>query len=288
MKKAPAIKSLLCLLEDPDENIHRSASEQLINQGAKVVPDLEQAWEQSLDSLLQERIEKIIQRIQFSSTLEHIKEWAVTGGKNLIEGAYWVARVQYPDLDIKQVKQTVNKLRQDVWLELNDHMTALEQVRIVNHILFQVHNFHGNSGNFYAPQNSYINDVLQSQKGNPVLLSILYIHIAQELNLPIYGVDLPKNFILAYIDEYACSDTQNENVLFYINPYNRGTILSQREIDYFINQQELKQARYCYQPCTNITIIQRLLYSLIQAYEKLGYPEKMHSYKQVLKAINLS
>lgn len=285
MNKLPQIQSLLCLLEDPDESIYRPASEQLIRRGRDVVPELETAWEQSLDTLLQERIEEIIHRIQYSSTLKMLQEWAATGGKKLEEGAYLVARFQYPDLDYKSLQHTLHKLKQDVWLELNDNMTALEQIRVVNHILFQVHGFHGNSSNFYAPQNSFMNDVLSSKKGNPIALALIYLYLAQELDIPVYGVDLPKNFILAYLDEYAFTDEQNQNILFYINPYNRGTILSQKEINYFIQQQELQQAKSCYQPCGNVAIIKRLLLSLIQAYEKLGYPEKMTSYKNVLQAI---
>ena len=285
MNKMPPIESLLCLLEDPDESIYKPASEQLINHGRDVVPELEAAWEQSLDILLQERIEEIIHRIQFSSTLKQLEKWTTEGGKNLMEGAWLVARFQYPDLEFRSIQHTVHKLKQDVWLELNDNMTALEQIRVVNHILFQIHGFHGNSSNFYAPQNSFINDVLNSQKGNPISLALIYLYIVQELNIPVYGVDLPKNFILAYLDEYAFTDEFNQNILFYINPYNRGSILSQKEIDYFIQQQELKQVKSCYQPCGNVIIIQRLLLSLIHAYEKLGYPEKMNSYKIALQAL---
>ncbi|HKK69394.1 MAG TPA: transglutaminase-like domain-containing protein, partial [Bacteroidales bacterium] len=206
MNKMPPIESLLCLLEDPDESIYKPASEQLINHGRDVVPELEAAWEQSLDILLQERIEEIIHRIQFSSTLKQLEKWTTEGGKNLMEGAWLVARFQYPDLEFRSIQHTVHKLKQDVWLELNDNMTALEQIRVVNHILFQIHGFHGNSSNFYAPQNSFINDVLSSQKGNPISLALIYLYIVQELNIPVYGVDLPKNFILAYLDEYAFTD----------------------------------------------------------------------------------
>lgn len=286
MNKMPPIESLLCLLEDPDESIYKPASEQLINHGRDVVPELEAAWEQSLDTLLQERIEEIIHRIQFSSTLKQLENWAAEGGNNLMEGAWLVARFQYPDLEFRSIQHTVHKLKQDVWLELNDNMTALEQIRVVNHILFQIHGFHGNSSNFFSPQNSFINDVLNSQKGNPISLALIYLYIVQELNIPVYGVDLPKNFILAYLDEYAFTDDLNQNILFYINPYNRGSILSQKEIDYFIQQQELKQVKSCYQPCGNVIIIQRLLLSLIHAYEKLGYPEKMNSYQKALKTIS--
>ena len=53
-------------------------------------------------------------------------------------------------------------------------------------------------------------------------LAVIYMSVAYKLGLPIFGVNLPKNFILAYKDEYRQHDSADEadDVLFYINPYN--------------------------------------------------------------------
>ena len=77
----------------------------------------------------------------------------------------------------------------------------MEKVRVLNHIIFDVHGFSGNTANFHAPQNSYINNVLESKKGNPLSLSVLYAVIAQRLDVNIYGVNLPEHFILAYVED---------------------------------------------------------------------------------------
>jgi regulator of sirC expression with transglutaminase-like and TPR domain len=79
-------------------------------------------------------------------------------------------------------------------------MTPQEQVLVMNKVLFDIHGFAGNTTNFHAPQNSFINTVLESKKGNPLLISIIYILMARQLDIPIYGVNLPEHFILAYQD----------------------------------------------------------------------------------------
>jgi hypothetical protein len=103
--------------------------------------------------------------------------------------------------------------------------------------------------------------------------------------LPIYGVNLPKNFILAYKDEFRRSDSQDEadDILFYINPYNKGAVLGRREIDYFIQQQKIKTDKSFYIPCSNKDIVIRLISNLILSYEKLGFNDKIERLKELLK-----
>ena len=159
---------------------------------------------------------------------------------------------------------------------------------MINHILFDVYNFTGNTSNYHAPQNSYINNVLESHRGNPLLLSILYSCIAQGLNIPIYGVNLPEHFILAYRDEFIIRDSEDEEepILFYINPFSKGAVFSRREIDTFLKQLKLEPNRMFYESCSNVEIIKRQIRNLITAYEKLGYPNKVTDFKELLNTIN--
>jgi regulator of sirC expression with transglutaminase-like and TPR domain len=128
--------------------------------------------------------------------------------------------------------------------------------------------------------------VLETKKGNPVSLSIIYSVIAQRLNMPVYGVDLPKNFILAYRDEVsslqATGDNVNEEILFYINPFNKGMVFGRKEIDMFIKQQKMNQEKSFYVPCSNTRIISRLLKSLANSYEKMGYVQKLKDIQELM------
>jgi regulator of sirC expression with transglutaminase-like and TPR domain len=132
---------------------------------------------------------------------DRLKAWKRGGGEDLLEGALIISRYRYPDMDEQKVKARLAAIRQDIWLELNDNLTAFEKVRVFNHIFFQTHGFKGNKRNYHAPQNSYINEVLDSRKGNPLSLAIIYQVLAEDLDLPLRGVNLPNHFVLAYLDE---------------------------------------------------------------------------------------
>jgi regulator of sirC expression with transglutaminase-like and TPR domain len=280
------INALTRLLDDPDEKIYHQVESQLLSIGISVIPELEKAWERTMDQLLQHRIELLVQKIQFINVKENIIEWAALRETNLLEGAFWVAKYQFSDIKLDNIEKEIERLKHEVWLELNNNLTALEKIKIINHILFDVNKFSGNITNFDSPLNAYINQVLETKKGNPVSLSIIYSVIAQRLNMPVYGVDLPKNFILAYRDEVsslqATGDNVNEEILFYINPFNKGMVFGRKEIDMFIKQQKMNQEKSFYVPCSNTRIISRLLKSLANSYEKMGYVQKLKDIQELM------
>lgn len=287
------LHALIHLIDDPDEVIYAQIKDKLIGLGEEVIPSLEHSWETNDFGLLfQNRVEDIIHCIQFDHVCNELKNWKDKGGVDLLEGAILVARYQYPDLDVDQVVNRVNQLKQDVWLELNDHLTAFEQIKVMNHIIYEVHQFQGNKKNFHAPQNSYINLVLESHTGNPLLLSVIYIVLARMLNIPIYGVNLPNHFVLAYMDTNnllkAIGEDDGTNILFYINPFSRGTIFQRKEIDEFLDQLNLPKEEKFYQPCTHIEIIQRMILNLIGSYEKLGYPDKVAELEAIKKSMDIN
>ena len=45
------------------------------------------------------------------------------------------------DIDEELIHKTINQLKQDTWLELNENLTALEQVNVLNRIFFEIHDY---------------------------------------------------------------------------------------------------------------------------------------------------
>jgi len=282
------IKALINLLDDPNDDVFKTVSENLVQKGPDVIPELEKAWENSLDKLYQERLEDLIQRIQFNTTKDEFAFWIRNGGQELLQGVYLIAKFQFPDLKFSEIDDPIERIKKDVWLELNDNLTALEKVKVLNHIIFEIHKFSKNSTNFYNPQNSFINQVIETKRGNPISLAIIYSEIGQRLGLPIYGVNLPKNFILAYRDEHGSNnlfEDQAEDILFYINPYKSGAVLGKREIDYFLKQQKLDPQKRFYLPCKNLDIVQRVINNLINSYDRLGFTEKVSQFEEIQRLI---
>ncbi|MEE9462647.1 MAG: transglutaminase-like domain-containing protein [Bacteroidales bacterium] len=281
--KREEIQALLQLLDDPNVVVNQTVSTRILEQGPTILPDLEAAWEGSMDPMHQDRIINLIQEIQTQYNHNQLQKWVRTEQNDLMKGVFLISRYQYPDLEMKELEISLDRIKKDVWLELNNNLTALEKVRILNHIIYDVHGFTKNTKNFYSPQNSFINQVLETGKGNPISLALVYSIIAQRLNLPIFGVNLPKNFILAYKDVLV-----TEDILLYINPYNRGAVLGRREIEYFLKQQKIEPQESHFRPCSNLDILVRVLQNLINAYHKSGYREKANLFEGVLKMISPS
>lgn len=283
------IKALIRLLDDPDSVVFDTVSSNLQEKGIEVIPELEKAWETTLNEKVQSRLENIIQRIQTGYVKDKLVEWVSREKPDLLEGSYYIAKSKYPELKFAEIEKKIENIRKDVWLEINENLTALEKVKVLNHIFFKVHKFDQNQSNLNDPQSNFLNIVLETGKGNPVSLGILYSVIAQKLEMPVWGVNIPRNFILAYMDEYKQPETFDEkteqHILFYINPFNRGAVLGRREIDYFIKQQQLKPEKNFYIPCSNVEIIRRLILSLVFAYDQSGNKAKANRYNELLDVL---
>lgn len=279
------VLALITLLDDPSDEIFSTVEGELLKEEVDIVPDLEKAWESTYDSTYQRRLENLIHTLQFKDVKGRLRQWLAVP-EDLLYGAWLVARYQYPGLRYEELDLKINQLRKDVWLELNDHLTALEKVRVINHILFDVHGFGRNTTNFMAAQNSLICDVLDTRKGNPISLSVIYSVVAQRLGLPVYGVNLPKNFILAYLDEGGDLVSGNKgeeiSILFYLNPINKGAVLGRKEIEFFVKQQKLEPNPSYYLPCSNKDIVQRMLNNLVFAFESSNQPEKVEEIRELL------
>lgn len=282
------IRALIHLLEDPDTEINDLVTGSLRELGAAVIPELENAWERSQNQQAQEKIENIIHDIQFINVKNDLIAWKNSGSSDLLHGLCCLARFQYPDLQYSEMMQAIDNIAGDVWLELNNKLTALEKIRIMNHFIFEVHKFSKNSKNIYSPRNSYINLVLESKKGNPVSLASVYLLVAGKLNLPVWGVNLPKIFIVAYLDtpKTTLKDISSSDILFYINPYTNGSVFGKKEIDQYLLQQKLEPKESYYTPCPHHVIIQRLLTNLVFSYEKSGFNNKLEDLRELLKIFN--
>lgn len=280
MKNAPSLNALIALMDDPDEHIFQHVRDQLLAAGKEAIPLLETSWEVCDYGLLfQSRIEALIHEIQFDWTKNQLANWYEQPTKDLLEGAIIIAQYQYPNLDVRTVYESVEKIRKAVWLELNPHMTAFENVKILNKVFFEQFGFTGNSKNYTSPLNSYINTVLENKKGNPLSLSIIYSVVAQQLKLPIYGVNLPNHFILAYMDQHGVnqfiSDANEYGVLFYINTFSRGSMFQKDDIVQFLKGLNIATQASHFQPCSNSDILRRMITNLIASFQQVGNAEKV-------------
>nr|WKN39916.1 transglutaminase-like domain-containing protein [Tunicatimonas sp. TK19036] len=271
------LKALVALLDDDDLEVLTHVEERLISYGNPIIPFLEQEWEKNFNPDVQRRIEDLIHTLQFDSMKERLREWYTNSPQDLLEGMWLIATYQYPDLTLSTIQNEIEQIYYDTWLEFKVDIHPYDQVRILNSVLFNKLKFRANTKNFHAPANSMINRVLETKKGNPILLCVVYMLVAQRLNMPVYGVNLPSLFILTY---------KQTDLQFYINAFNRGLIFAKQDIDNYIKQLKLSPDDMFYQPCQTIDIVRRVLRNLTISFEKLNEFDKADEVKQLLEIVS--
>lgn len=279
------ISSLIRLLDDPDTEIFAHVEEKLATLGPSVVTLLENRWEQSFDALEQTRIENLIAKIQFKQVSGDLELWVKSGSLDLLEGLIIINRYQYPTVEEQKIHDQLQELYEAIVNHRSFEVEPADYVMLINHILYEKLGFSGNTRDYHDPQNSYISQVLESRKGNPLLLACVYLLMAEKLGLPIYGINLPKHFVLAYTSQPGQLLMMGEDVLFYINAFNGGQMIGRQDVISYLKQLGMSLDDRYLLPCTNLDIITRVLHNLSSAYSKMGSEQKTQEIEELLQIV---
>ena len=126
----------------------------------------------------------------FASLVETDGEFA------LFEAAVSLAQDEYPDMDVQTVLGEVDQLLARVRRRLASDTGSVQKLRILNQFFFQDLGFAGNVNDFYDPDNSFVHRLLQSRRGIPIALAVLWMELAQGLGLAVRGVGFPGHFLV--------------------------------------------------------------------------------------------
>ncbi|MFA8299210.1 MAG: transglutaminase-like domain-containing protein [Hyphomicrobiales bacterium] len=282
--------ALISLLDEPDSGMYNQIKAKINSYGEQAIPLLETAWDETESTTVQSRVENIIQRIQIEKLCHDIDHWARLENHDLLKGFILVNKLIYPNIDINIITKELGRITQDIWLELNNDLTPLEKIKVFNHIIFDIQKFGPNKDNMTLPDNNCLHRLLETRRGNALSLGILYIVLGQSLRLPLYGIDLPRHFVIAYMDDdkigTSIKKMKRKDVAFYLNPFYKGIVFSEKEIEIFVKQLKLEQEDRFYLPSSNINIISRLLNELRYSFEKNEGDEKIKQVDRVLSIIN--
>ncbi|MEO6693598.1 MAG: transglutaminase-like domain-containing protein [Ignavibacteria bacterium] len=283
LDKKPEFDHLIKLLDDEDENIYSNVRERFLLYGDDTTGFLKQYLNDE-NYIIKKRAAEIISTINFDNIETKLKQISNRGSKNLLEEALLlIGTFGYPDLDPEIYRTIFDKMAQDIeeeLLQINNNIKdilPLEILNTVNNYLFFNKGFKGNSGNYYNPDNSYINKVIDSRTGIPITLSIIYILIARRLKLPISGINLPGHFILKYEDKKD---------QFFIDPFNKGVVISMKEASEFIKKIGMAKEEFDKIPYLKKTgdkeIVLRVLRNLIEIYRKENETIKIEQLERLM------
>jgi regulator of sirC expression with transglutaminase-like and TPR domain len=275
MEQTKEISALLTLIDDPDEEVFGAVTDKIIDLGRIIIPNLENLWENTPDEHIQERIELIIHKLHFKDLEEDFRQWSLAGHHDLLVGSLLVSKFQYPELTSSAVLLEVEKIRRNIWLELNNYLTPLEQVRIVTGILYSYYNLKGSEVTYTDINDFLVHKVLESKRGNQLSNGILYLILCELLDVPVKAISVPKQFVLAYFKPGYSSETNTDHsdkIEFFIDP-SSGMVFSHNDIENYFKRISVPPVDAYFKPLSNKRVIQHLLEESSKCFDndKEGY-----------------
>lgn len=262
MEENKELSALFHLIDDPDEEVFGAVSNRIIDYGKGIIPNLENLWENTISEGIQERIELLIHRLHYRDLTEDFIEWNKNTHQDLLTGALLVARFQYPELTNAQVFQEVEKLRRNIWLELNSYLTPLEQINVLTSILYNYFNLRGGETNYQNTDEFLINKQLETKRGNGIANGVLYLILSELLDVPVKAINIPRQFVLGYFKAEYDFERHTENPLykteFFIDPLS-GHVFTHKDVDNYFKRINVPPVASYFKPISNKKIIQALL-----------------------------
>ena len=114
----------------------------------------------------------------------------------LLEAALSIAQDDNPALDCQGVLDEVDGLAARLKARIAGDAAPMQRLRLLNRFFFQELGFAGNVNDYYDARNSYLHFVLQSRRGIPITLAVLYVEIATQIGLQASGVSFPGHFLV--------------------------------------------------------------------------------------------
>ncbi|NBY25320.1 MAG: hypothetical protein EBQ65_06545 [Chitinophagaceae bacterium] len=272
MAKTDEIAALYTLIDDPDEEVFGVVSDRIVNYGTTIIPTLEHWWETTPNEQVQNRIENLIHRLQFRDLRRNFTDWKHSPRPELFTGALLCATFHFPELATAPVIADLEKLRRNIWLELNNYLTPLEQVNVFHNILYGYYGLRSIPRDESKPDHFLINKIITGKKGTQAGNGLLYLILCEQLDLPVRAIQLPNQFILAYIKNGGIEN--NRRAEFFMDPTG-GQIFTHKDIEtYFKRINEPLEPSYL-QPLSNTGTIAKLIDELSSSFDASKEAQKI-------------
>lgn len=269
--------ALISLLGDEDDTVAHTASVHLKACGP-VACDWLKPHLLSNDAHLRRRARAIVAHFTRTEADNAFLGFALQSGEelNLEQGVWLLARTQYPDLNEAAYTAQLDGFAGELASKLPVGGDSDTLMATVNEHLFDELGFHGNQENYYQPENSYLNKVIDRRTGSPISLCAVYMFVMKRVGLPVAGVGLPGHFIVRF---------QSAMAEVYVDCFNRGKLWTKANcISYILGTGHNLQDGFL-QPVTPRRILQRMCSNLHQIYSQQELPEETERLGRYLVAL---
>ncbi len=255
------IKALIKLLSDENDRVVKTIEEKLVEIGDPAIPLLLEAEIEQPE--MAQRIEGVLDEIRGGRLEEELRLLIEGPGDqlDLERGVLLFARYAYPGLDVASYTRKLDAMAGEVLDRMGTRVSGEETVKTLGRYLFTEQGFRGNTKNYYEPDNSYLNRVIDRRTGIPISLSVFYLLIGKRLGLPVFGIGMPGHFLVKF---------EAERYRIFVDCFNAGALLTEKDCQRF-----LLQAGYGYedkylQHSPTRAILIRMLKNLVAVYDKMN------------------
>jgi len=208
--------ALLSLLDDPSPIVRKTILRTLDQMEGNGINLLNKAIKGS-NRLLGWHASRYLSELQSASPAAEFRAFIRSMNYELESGWIMISRVAYPDINVGKVCQELDEIANRCKELIARPASYHEQCLVINRVLFHEYGFRGNMESYSDPDNSFINSVLQTRKGLPITLSVIYLLVACRLGIPLEPIGAPGHFVIGCFEESAP---------FYIDSFERGKILT--------------------------------------------------------------
>lgn len=192
---------------------------------------------------------------------------------NLARAALIMAAYLGESFEVADYVAQLDALAQPLQAAAARATTDPARLHMLNAYLFEQHGFGGNANDYYRPENSFLNRVLDDRVGIPITLSVIYLEVGWRLHLPVWGIAMPHHFIVGF---------GSTALPTYIDVFNRGRILSLADCLEIVNVDPINAdtfRRRFLKPVTPKEILYRILLNLKHIY--FNHKDWSQAYKTV-------
>ena len=189
MQENKEIQALLKLIDDPDEIVYETVSNKILTFGKDIIPNLENYGENTANTELNERIEALIKRLHFEDIKEDFSKWSA-GSADLLAGCLLLSKYVHPSMDSTVIFKEIEKLRRNIWLEMNSYLTPMEQINVIGSIVYNYYKQKGIEISYENADGFLLDKTLEFRKGNAFGNGTLLLILCGLLDVPVYAINI--------------------------------------------------------------------------------------------------
>ena len=273
------IESLMLLLGDPDPFVQEQVQLRFMELGNRAIPILDQIRVETKNKEEKKRAKDVLYKLTFTSLKEDFAELLLEGVGNraqLERAVITLARFGNPTLRESEYVKKLDYFADMIRSSLRYNRSEREEMQTFMKFIFEDLNFRGDNKDYHNPANGYIDQVIERRKGLPISLSLVAMFIARRLQLPVFGVNMPIHFMLAYVGE-------KEEQL--IDPYDQGAEVSYDQCYFFLKKNNVTPKPDHFKMASDLNILARCIRNLMHSYERNEEHERVRDLKSLLELV---